>query len=432
MNKYKTYMYIGIFILLLSIVGSATTYAWLTWKSTSNTSLIMTIGRMADVTFISGNDISTSTLAPVFNYTDGEKTTFSINNRDNTGTPVKYIVKLNITSIADELKSTSLKYKLLKGDEELADGNFSEASSNTTLNIYTDSLSVGTTDLAFYLYIDGNEDNDLNMMNKNITGTIEVTTIVEETPEYCFSYSYNDSNMTVSIDSYNCNENNDFGYEPITDTVITPSCVSGINISIKENPTDQARKNCVSILPSVASNAGLSITTDNATTLCNGGTVNGMTLKILCNQYQDQIKLFAPFVYSGMFDITIDESKKYKVAEITNGAYDVPWFNYIEASKIIISNTITSIADTYTFNYSDTESITIPESVTSIGSTAIVSGSSNNPNLKIIYNKTGRVFDWKSIVCPWPSSTCSFTTTDGGITGEVITNNNYGKVIISK
>ena len=136
MNKYKTYMYIGIFILLLSIVGSATTYAWLTWKSTSNTSLIMTIGRMADVTFISGNDISTSTLAPVFNYTDGEKTTFSINNRDNTGTPVKYIVKLNITSIADELKSTSLKYKLLKGDEELADGNFSEASSNTTLNIY--------------------------------------------------------------------------------------------------------------------------------------------------------------------------------------------------------------------------------------------------------------------------------------------------------
>ena len=201
MNKYKTYMYIGIFILLLSIVGSATTYAWLTWKSTSNTSLTMTIGRMADVTFISGNDISTSTLAPVFNYTDGEKTTFSINNRDNTGTPVKYIVKLNITSIADELKSTSLKYKLLKGDEELADGNFSEASSNTTLNIYTDSLSVGTTDLAFYLYIDGNDDNDLNMMNKSITGAIEVTTSVEETPEHCFYSSYNDSDMNARINS---------------------------------------------------------------------------------------------------------------------------------------------------------------------------------------------------------------------------------------
>ena len=426
MNKYKTYMYIGIFILLLSIVGSATTYAWLTWKSTSNTSLTMTIGRMADVTFISGNDISTSTLAPVFNYTDGEKTTFSINNRDNTGTPVKYIVKLNITSIADELKSTSLKYKLLKGDEELADGNFSEASSNTTLNIYTDSLSVGTTDLAFYLYIDGNDDNDLNMMNKSITGAIEVTTSVEETPEHCFYSSYNDSDMTASINSYNCNEDNEFGYEPVTDTVVTPSYVSGINISIKENPTDQARKNCASILPGAASSAGLSITTDNATTLCNGGTVNGITFEILCNQYQDQIKGNAPFVYSGMFDITIDESKKYKVITIDNYAFDVPWMNYIGASNIIISNTVTSIG-TSSFYGSKLESITIPESVTSIGGNAIVSYSRFNPNLKIIYNKTGRVFDWKSIV-----NGTNFTTTDGGITGEVITNNNYGKVIISK
>ena len=426
MNKYKTYMYIGIFILLLSIVGSATTYAWLTWKSTSNTSLTMTIGRMADVTFISGNDISTSTLAPVFNYTDGEKTTFSINNRDNTGTPVKYIVKLNITSIADELKSTSLKYKLLKGDEELADGNFSEASSNTTLNIYTDSLSVGTTDLAFYLYIDGNDDNDLNMMNKSITGAIEVTTSVEETPEHCFYSSYNDSDMTASINSYNCNEDNEFGYEPVTDTVVTPSYVSGINISIKENPTDQARKNCALILPALASSDGLSITTDNATTLCNGGTVNGITFEILCNQYQDQIKGNAPFVYSGMFDITIDESKKYKVITIHNYALDVPWMNYIDVSNIIISNTVTSIGSS-SFYGSRLESITIPESVTSIGGNAIVSYSRFNPNLKIIYNKTGRVFDWKSIV-----NGTNFTTTDGGITGEVITNNNYGKVIISK
>ena len=67
MNKYKTYMYIGIFILLISLIGGATTYSWLTWKSTSNTSLTMTIGKMADVTFSSGNDISTNKLAPVFN-----------------------------------------------------------------------------------------------------------------------------------------------------------------------------------------------------------------------------------------------------------------------------------------------------------------------------------------------------------------------------
>ena len=113
MTKEKKYMIIGIFILMITLVGSVGTYAWFTWKSTNNTSLTMTIGKLADVIFTSGNNISTSTLSPVYNYTDGEVTTFSINNKDTTGTIVDYAVKLNITSIATELKNTSLKYVLL-------------------------------------------------------------------------------------------------------------------------------------------------------------------------------------------------------------------------------------------------------------------------------------------------------------------------------
>ena len=426
MNKYKTYMYIGIFILLLSLVGSATTYAWLTWKSTNNTSLTMTIGRMADVIFTSGNDISTSTLAPVFNYTDGEKTTFSINNRDNTGTPVNYTVKLNITSIADELKSASLKYKLLKGSEELADGNFSEVLSDTTLDIYTGSLTVGTMDFIFYLYIDGNEENDLNMMDKSITGTIDVTTSVEETPEYCFYSSYDNSDMTASIISYNCNEDNGFGYEPVTDTVVTPSYVSGIKaVNIKENPTDEAKENCSGALYQYG-NDSMGITKEMATTLCNGGTVNGMTFETIYNQYQEQLNNALGLLYSGMFDITFAENKEYKVTSIGILVIDVYGLNYIEASNVIISSTVTSI-DSSSFAGGKLESITIPESVVSIYGNAIVSNGNYNPNLKIIYNKTGRVFDWQNMI-----GGTDFTTTDGGITGEVITNNNYGKVIISK
>ena len=92
MTKEKKYMIIGIFILMITLVGSVGTYAWFTWKSTSNTSLTMTIGKLADVIFTSGNNISTSTLAPVYNYTDGEVTTFSINNKDTTGTIVDYLL----------------------------------------------------------------------------------------------------------------------------------------------------------------------------------------------------------------------------------------------------------------------------------------------------------------------------------------------------
>lgn len=150
------------------------TYAWFTWRSTSNTSLTMNIGKLADVTFNSGNDISTSTLAPVYNYTDGEKTTFSINNKDTTGASLDYNIKLNITSIASELKSSDLKYVLLKDNTIVKEGNFSTMVVGTN-TIYSNSISFsGTTNFIFYLYIDGNSENNLNMMNKSLVGTITV------------------------------------------------------------------------------------------------------------------------------------------------------------------------------------------------------------------------------------------------------------------
>lgn len=175
-NKFihSKYLLISLIVLLVLLVIATGTYAWFTWRSTSNTSLTMNIGKLADVTFNSGNDISTSTLAPVYNYTDGEKTTFSINNKDTSGTTLNFSVKLNIISIASELKSTDLKYVLLKNDTIVQEGNFSTmvVGANT---IYSNSISSsGTTNFAFYLYIDGNSENNLNMMNKSLVGSIVV------------------------------------------------------------------------------------------------------------------------------------------------------------------------------------------------------------------------------------------------------------------
>lgn len=175
-NKFihSKYLLISLIVLLVLLVIATGTYAWFTWRSTSNTSLTMNIGKLADVTFNSGNDISTSTLAPVYNYTDGEKTTFSINNKDTTGASLDYNIKLNITSIANELKSSDLKYVLLKDNTIVKEGNFSTmvVGANT---IYSNSISSsGTTNFTFYLYIDGNSENNLNMMNKSLVGSIVV------------------------------------------------------------------------------------------------------------------------------------------------------------------------------------------------------------------------------------------------------------------
>lgn len=175
-NKFihSKYLLISLIVLLILLVIATGTYAWFTWRSTNNTSLTMNIGKLTDVTFNSGNDISTSTLAPVYNYTDGEKTTFRINNKDTTGASLDYNIKLNITSIASELKSSDLKYVLLKDNTIVKEGNFSTmvVGANT---IYSNSISSsGTTNFIFYLYIDGNSENNLNMMNKSLVGSIVV------------------------------------------------------------------------------------------------------------------------------------------------------------------------------------------------------------------------------------------------------------------
>ena len=88
-------------VILIFMVIITGTYAWFTWNSTENTELTMTIGKLADVTFTSGNDINTG-LTPVYNYYDGEKTTFSINNRNNSGDMAIYKINFNITSISNK------------------------------------------------------------------------------------------------------------------------------------------------------------------------------------------------------------------------------------------------------------------------------------------------------------------------------------------
>mgnify|MGYP004513704215 CR=1 FL=1 len=209
--KAKKYMIVGIIVLLISLVGSIGTYAWFTWSSTNNTSLTMSIGELADVIFSSGNDISTNALAPVFNYTDGERTTFIIRNKSDS--ELKYKVLLNITSIEDELKSSSLKYKLLSGNNVVIEGDFSNITSNSSITLYESTLTKGNISFIFYLYIDGNEENDLNMMGKNITGNIMV-----------------EANAGINFAEYITNLYTDASKTTVTNNSITYNYATSVNL----------------------------------------------------------------------------------------------------------------------------------------------------------------------------------------------------------
>ena len=175
----KRYIQIGILIVLISLVGLMGTYAWFTWKSSSNTNVTLSIGNLADVTFTSGPDINITNLAPVYNYTDGVSTTFTVRNTNSTDS-LLYKVKLEITSIANELKDESFKYTLLKDNKVVKTGNLKDAINGNTLILNTSSLDKGSTSspkistFKLYFWIDGNIENNFNMMNKSLVGKIDV------------------------------------------------------------------------------------------------------------------------------------------------------------------------------------------------------------------------------------------------------------------
>ena len=170
----KRYIQIGILIVLISLVGLASTYAWFTWKSSSNTNVTLSIGNLADVTFTSGPDINISNLAPVYNYTDGVSTTFVMKNNSTTNN-LNYEIKLDVTSISNELKSESFKYTLLKDNKVVQTGNLKNAVNGKTLILNTGLLAKGSTsNYKLYFWIDGNIENGSSMMNKSLVGEIDV------------------------------------------------------------------------------------------------------------------------------------------------------------------------------------------------------------------------------------------------------------------
>ena len=196
----KRYIQIGILIVLISLVGLASTYAWFTWKSSSNTNVTLSIGNLADVTFTSGPDINISNLAPVYNYTDGVSTTFVMKNNSTTNN-LNYEIKLDVTSISNELKNESFKYTLLKDNKVVQTGNLKNAVNGKTLTLNTGLLAKGSTsNYKLYFWIDGNIENSSSMMNKSLVGMIDVG----EKTTYINNLYNNSTKTPVTNNSITC------------------------------------------------------------------------------------------------------------------------------------------------------------------------------------------------------------------------------------
>ena len=172
-------------LVLLTSVVLLGTFAWYVWSSKENTSMNVTIGELADVTFKTGSDINITNLSPSFNYDDGALTEFSIKKKKGLTTELNTNIYLDITSISASLKSSAFKYELLSSSDDntyssVASGNFQDASVGK-LNIITNTpLADNRTYYKLYIWIDGNEENDTSMQSSSMKGVLNVE--VKEPP----------------------------------------------------------------------------------------------------------------------------------------------------------------------------------------------------------------------------------------------------------
>ena len=211
------YFIVALVALLIVLVIGTGTYAWLTWSSPNTTKLTVKIGNIADVIFDNGKEINTTSLAPVFTYDQGEKTSFSIVKRSTaTSANIDYTITLNITSIAAELKVASFKYVLLNGNQVVRQGDFSSASSGGAISLSSSRLTDTRADFTFYIYIDGNTENNANMMNKEFKATINVS--ASEGSNTINAVQYITNLYTNASKTPATNNGKDYNYANIYDT----------------------------------------------------------------------------------------------------------------------------------------------------------------------------------------------------------------------
>ena len=227
-------------------------------------------------------------------------------------------------------------------------------------------------------------ENKLNNIDEEITCE-NVTKLSKEDYEYCFVKIDNEGNAKVTIE----------GKGKFKDLAIC----NGTKTSVELNDTcsTDAKYFAYEVIPDVTvseenkcktyliSKSNGKITEDIATTLCSGNSLDGITLQ----QAVSEGKIPSADYETAGLDVS------YSGISITGysieGGLDVVIPGNINGKQVV------SIGKG-AFCFNKLTSVTIPNSVTSIGSGAFRKVGSSNPNLTKIINKTGKSFDWGSIV----------------------------------
>ena len=215
-KKKKSNNKLLILVFLIIIVGLGITYAWFSWRSDNNsrTSVTITTGE-AEMTYEAGPDITNIKLIPVSSKEKGETDGTGVAKNISVSATENVYLDLNMTLeiFPNALKHESLVWEIYKGNILVNKGNLGNSNQGDVINLFSDELiSTNTSNYKLYIWIDGNQENAIEMMNQhfkfvlnaNATDNPEILPNAPKLADGMIPVKY-DGSKWVKADSSNAN-----------------------------------------------------------------------------------------------------------------------------------------------------------------------------------------------------------------------------------
>ena len=178
-DKGKTYMIIGIIILVLAIIGS--TYAY--YKYVFVRVNVDTITRGLDyyITYAKGTDITNKVLEPSTDYTGGNSVTVTLYKKDNTY-DIYGQIYLNVTSIGTALSNSSaLRYVVTDGTNVVTSGNLKGIAAGSKIPLAVNiPLNTTSTEYTVYLWFNYNISEETSSEGQTISASVSCEASMKE------------------------------------------------------------------------------------------------------------------------------------------------------------------------------------------------------------------------------------------------------------
>ena len=207
-DKSKTYMIIGIIILVLALIGS--TYAYYRYVFANVNVDTITRGLDYYITYAKGTDITNKVLEPSTDYTGGNSVTVTLYKKDNSYDIYGHIY-LNVTSIGTTLSNSSaLKYVVTDGTNILFNGKLKGVTNGSKIPLAVNiPLNTTSTKYTVYLWFDDTNTEDTSLEGQTISASVsceatikKIVGIVYGTASYKIGELYINSTKTpVSLNN---------------------------------------------------------------------------------------------------------------------------------------------------------------------------------------------------------------------------------------